>query len=135
MNSVETAIIQKQVEGILVVYYENERPLRGAIGRLDWRFNGHFSNLIQNQVVTGRANEWVYAPLKWNESTLHFFVSGQGSLPDNRERPIMGVEKLETLLAEQAPLPVQHLGVLDLDFKIPAESFEALKERKICVLT
>jgi hypothetical protein len=73
--------------GVVLYCFEDERPMKGIIGELDWRFNGHFSTWIKDQRITGKFGEAVYAPLKWNEKTFHFLVIGAGQVQPDGLRP------------------------------------------------
>ena len=64
----------KQLNGMVVLCYENERPFQGLFGQLDWRFNGHFTSLLKKQILTGKKGEVLYAPLLWNDKTFHFIL-------------------------------------------------------------
>lgn len=74
-------------DGAVLFCFEDERPLQGLLGQLDWRLNGVFSNWIRSQRITGKFGEAVYAPLKWNERTFHFLVIGAGQVQPDGLRP------------------------------------------------
>lgn len=42
--------------------FEAERPLRGAVGRIDWRLCGHLSSLFEREVIAGRSGEVILLP-------------------------------------------------------------------------
>jgi hypothetical protein len=66
---------------------ENERPLRGANGLLDWRFRGLISNWIIAGKITGRKNEKVYLPLHTRHGLRHAVVIGLGTEKDPTDVP------------------------------------------------
>jgi hypothetical protein len=76
-----------KIQGMVLYCFEDERPMRGWIGELDWRFQGHFSRWNHAQHLTGKFGEAVYAPLKWNEKTFHFLVIGAGQVQGDGLRP------------------------------------------------
>ncbi len=75
----EQALVQGKMKGMLLICYEHERPFQSTLGELDWRFNGHFTQLLKKQVITGQKGETVYCPLLWNENFFHFVIVGGGS--------------------------------------------------------
>lgn len=83
----EYRLHQGTLNGIVMYCFEDERPMKGLIGELDWRFQGHFTRWIQNQQITGKFGEAIYAPLKWNEKTFHFLVIGAGQVQPTGLRP------------------------------------------------
>jgi hypothetical protein len=58
------------VPALVAGFFRDERPLRGSAGLLDWRLNGYVSKLLEDERLSGDANE----------STL---VASQGRLPSN----------------------------------------------------
>jgi hypothetical protein len=42
-----------------VFFFEDDRPLHGSASLLDWRLNGHLTDLILNGKVTGRLGDTV----------------------------------------------------------------------------
>lgn len=51
-----------RADAIAVAVCEDERPLRGATGLLDWRLNGWLSKLVARRWITGRFGEKVLVP-------------------------------------------------------------------------
>jgi len=60
----DLALFGDQIQGVVVLCYENERPLQGLAGLLDWRFRGELSRAIQRGVLTGKSGECVYLPIR-----------------------------------------------------------------------
>jgi hypothetical protein len=116
----ETALAQKKIQGMMLLCFENERPLRGMIGYLDWRFNGHFSKLIQEQVLTGSLGETTYIPLLWNNETYSFLVVGAGSLPEHGHRPGFSRELFSLACTKLKTLNLDHIGVSAIDWDLAA---------------
>ena len=75
-------------KAVALLCYENERPLQRLIGKLDWKLNGVFTDLLRKGIITGQKNEMGYVPFKWNENTFHFLILGAGenSVPGKRTR-------------------------------------------------
>lgn len=44
---------------IALTFFEDERPLRGHAGKLDWRMNGAISRLILDGTATGKEGETI----------------------------------------------------------------------------
>ena len=74
------ALTENQIQAVGLLCFENERPLQGLIGKLDWKLNGAFTKLLRSGVITGEKNEMAYVPLKWNDQTFHFLILGGGSV-------------------------------------------------------
>jgi hypothetical protein len=69
------------IAGIVVACYENERPLQGWIGKLDWILNGRFTGLVRDGVLAseiGKKQEVVYVPIQWNQKQLHVLILNLG---------------------------------------------------------
>ena len=52
-----TDIDKVDTEAIVLLFFDDERPLRGAAGIMDWRMNGAISNLIMNNKIRGEKGE------------------------------------------------------------------------------
>ncbi len=115
--------------------YENERPPQGALGLLDWRFSGHFTQLLRNQILTGQLGEILYSPLKWNDDTYHFLIVGAGSLPDSGIRPPFSEALLLKALTRVDHLKLENLGISAMDWQLkPEKPMSELEARKIWIL-
>ena len=115
--------------------YENERPPQGTLGLLDWRFCGHFTELLRNQILTGQRGEILYSPLKWNEETYHFILVGAGSLPDSGIRPEFSKELLLKALGRVDHLKLENLGISAQDWQLnPDQPLSELEARNIWIL-
>lgn len=122
----------------MLLYFENERPLKGMIAYLDWRFNGHFTHLLETQILTGREGEALYTPLKWNNDTYHFIVMGAGPLPPQGNRPSNTQKILDKAIELAGQLKLDALGVSAQDWSLQESTDKKLEkkleERKICIL-
>jgi hypothetical protein len=49
-------------EALVLTYFDDERPLRGAAGLADWRLCGRLSRLIQSKKLSGAAGETTMLP-------------------------------------------------------------------------
>lgn len=50
----------QECDGLVVGFFSDERPLKGSVGWVDWRFNGMLSRLLMENKLTG----------EWKEATL-----------------------------------------------------------------
>ena len=60
-------------------FFEDERPLRGPAGLLDWRLNGAISREIINGRITGRFKETVIIPSNRRVQSPKILLIGLGS--------------------------------------------------------
>jgi len=117
----DPALLEHPFSGALLVCFEDDRPLRGLLGDLDWRFNGHFTSLMKQQLLTGESGEILYAPLRWNDQTLHFLILG-GGLPDSTSRRAAIAHGLfDEALRKMDELGLSALIASRKDWNIPQE--------------
>ncbi len=112
--------------------FENDRPLQGWIADLDWRFNGHFSSLMKKQILTGASGEILYAPLRWNEQTLHFVVVGGGLWKSPEDRKKKAEKAFQTALEKHDELKLPPLTVSASDWGI-LKDHSGAKERGLWI--
>jgi hypothetical protein len=117
----EIALSQKKMSGMILLCFENERPMKGMLGYLDWRFNGHFSKLLKDQIITGQKNETVYVPFSWNDQTYQFLIVGAGPLPDHGNRPSFSKLLLDSALKKVDELKLTDMGISALDWSLNQE--------------
>lgn len=67
-----------KVESLVVPFFSDERPLRGALGSVDWRLCGRISRLIERGVVTGVRGETVLVPARPRLPFEKLFLFGLG---------------------------------------------------------
>lgn len=58
--------------------YEDQRPLKGVAGALDWRLRGFLSRFLMNGSIKGERGEVVYVPVQHHGSTRHLLLLGLG---------------------------------------------------------
>ncbi len=105
----DPALLDHPFCGALLICFQDDRPFKGLMGDLDWRFNGHFTALMKEELLTGEKGEVLYAPLRWNDQTLHFVVLG-GGLPDS---PNQRIDTARALF-EQGLETIKGLGLSSL---------------------
>lgn len=80
---------QVDSEALVLTFFEDERPLRGASGLADWRLCGQLSRLIKKQRVHGELGEHVLMPTGRRLGFDSIFLFGLGpseSFDDERYR-------------------------------------------------
>jgi hypothetical protein len=113
----ELALSQNKMSGMILLCYENDRPLKGMLGYLDWRFNGHFSRLVREQVITGKLNETVYVPLAWNSQTYHFLIAGGGPIGEKKAAKAL----LDSAILKMNALKLTNMGISEQDWSLKQE--------------
>ena len=71
---------QGEAQCIAASVFENERPLRGIAGWLDWRFQGALSEGLRKGILTGKAGECGYVPVTRAGKLFHIVLAGGGKL-------------------------------------------------------
>lgn len=108
---------QRQLEGMVVSIYENERPLAGLAGWLDWRFRGALSHFIQSGFITGKEGECAYLPVVQQEKTFHLILIGAGNNSSPGQRGSLPAESLKELKKNLTSLRLEKIGVSRKDFE------------------
>ncbi len=120
----DRALFDGKILGIIATCYENERPLQGLAGLLDWRFQGAISNCLQAGVITGRPGECAYLPVIRGGRVYHLLLVGAGLLPDDhsrRKRPpkeawVNLSKNLSSLRLERIGISCSDFGGVDVDY-------------------
>ncbi len=89
------ALTEKKYRGMALLHFENEKPLQGLLGEVDWKLAGVFTRLVREGTLTGKKNEMSYVPVKWNEETFHFLIVGNGQTDPSTKRPTLTADQLE----------------------------------------
>lgn len=112
----ETALFQGEVDGIVATFFENERPLAGLAGLLDWRLHGAISERLRAGAISGKAGECVYLPWTRHGVTRHVLLVGAGfsEAPGRRGKP--DAEAWQTLKKNLPALGLKRIGVSRADF-------------------
>lgn len=131
----DTALFQRDVDGLVVLSYQNERPLQGLLGLLDWRFGGAFTDSIRLGALTGSAGEVLYHPIPKNGEIFHFIVVGAGKTSEPGERPEVNEKVIKPLIKNLKTLGLKKLGLSLKDFgKISASDVSRWQnEVPLCV--
>ncbi|MBI3544481.1 MAG: hypothetical protein HY075_14515 [Deltaproteobacteria bacterium] len=117
------ALLSQSASSLLVCsIYEDQRPLKGAAGHLDWRLKGFLSRFVMGGRITGSPGEFVYVPVKRHDSIRHLLLVGLGHQGAQAQPPEAD------LIAKLAK------RVAQLQFKrvvVSRSSFPGLDENKI----
>ena len=65
-------------EALSIPFFEDERPLAGTLGLVDWRLSGFVSRLILRGRISGRPGETVLVPARPRLSFEKLFLLGLG---------------------------------------------------------
>ena len=71
-------LVSGQVEALIARIFENERPLQGVVGHLDWRFRGQITSHLRKGSITGQEGECIYIPMRHHEKTYRLILLGCG---------------------------------------------------------
>ena len=63
---------------LVAYHFEEERPLRGLAGHVDWRMNGSLSKMVQKGVATGRSRDMVLTPGRRQFPVQRILLTGLG---------------------------------------------------------
>lgn len=88
-----------KTEAIALPFFEDERPLRGALGLVDWRLCGQISRLLVRGRARGALAETVLIPTRPRLAFEKLFLFGAGTSTELDERRFLRVVErmLETL--------------------------------------
>jgi hypothetical protein len=111
----EALLFAGEVEGLILSCFENERPLQGLAGRLDWRLRGMLSHFLKAGSITGKPGECCYVPVRWHEQTFHLFLAGGGHLEEGNERPALPAESWDRLKKNLSTLKISKLAASSSD--------------------
>jgi hypothetical protein len=114
-KSIEDALIDHDVDALVATISENERPLLGLAGLLDWRFQGAISSCLRSGAITGKVGECVYFPVSKNGRLYKILLLGVGS------HPTVTAEALKPLQKNLSSLKLNSVGVSRKDFGNPPE--------------
>jgi hypothetical protein len=115
-SSLERALFNHDFNVLLLTVSENERPLRGLSGRMDWVFQGEISRFLKQDIIHGKSGEFTLIPVQKNQSSYILMIMGTGktSHPGTRQKP--STEMLETLNRHLGSLKIKKVGISQSDF-------------------
>jgi hypothetical protein len=83
------SVVEAPADTILVLVPEDERPLRGDAGLIDWRLCGLISEHLRSGYVTGQLGEAVLLPGDRPLSPARILLVGAGSAATRGGRPVL----------------------------------------------
>ena len=118
----DAALFEGKIKGIVLAFYENERPLQGLAGQFDWRFQGVVSKYIKAGAISGKEGECVYVPAEKNGKTYHLILAGAGPLSANGKRGAIPQKTWSAVKKNLTSLKLEQIGISRLDFTHGDES-------------
>jgi hypothetical protein len=83
------SVVEAPADTILIPVPEDERPLRGDAGLIDWRLCGLISEHLRSGYVTGQLGEAVLLPGDRPLSPARILLVGAGSAAARGGRPVL----------------------------------------------
>ncbi|MEX2207586.1 MAG: M17 family peptidase N-terminal domain-containing protein [Myxococcota bacterium] len=83
------SVVEAPADTILALVPEDERPLRGDAGLIDWRLCGLISEHLRSGYVTGQLGEAVLLPGDRPLSPARILLAGAGSAASRGGRPVL----------------------------------------------
>ncbi len=115
-----------KTEAIALPFFEDERPLRGALGLVDWRLCGQISRLLLRGRARGASRETVLVPTRPRLAFEKLFLFGAGPSIELDERRFLRVvhRMLETLDRARVRASVLALPGRPFDLVPPQRAME-----------
>jgi hypothetical protein len=112
----DQALFDGTLVGVVAPFYENERPVRGLAGRLDWRLGGVISRGLLRGVLTGRPGECAYLPVNFHGRVHHLILVGGGFLSRYGKRGLIPDESFASLRKNLETLKLEKVALSRADF-------------------
>jgi hypothetical protein len=79
MMTAEELLLDRTDPVLLVCsIHEDQRPLKGVAGLLDWGLKGFLSRFVRSGRITGAPGEFVYVPITRHGHVRHLMIVGLG---------------------------------------------------------
>ncbi len=101
-----------ECEVLVCGFFEDERPLRGSCGWVDWRLNGRISHFIEEKKLIGKWEEVILIPTQGRLQSPFLLLFGLGKI---REYSYLRVREMVPFLLR----PVRRLSVSKVSFSLP----------------
>lgn len=112
----DAALFQGKLQGLVATCYQNERPLQGLAGLLDWRLHGAISSALRRGALSGAAGECVYLPITRGDRLFHVLLLGMGHSGSSGLRTLPEEEMVAPLRRNLISLKVEGIGFSRRDF-------------------
>lgn len=109
-GTLDGALFDGRVQGVITPFYENERPMLGLAGTFDWRFEGAGSQALRAGAIIGRAGECVYLPVERAGRLYHWILIGGGFLATHGRRGLLPDEAFAALKKNLTKLGLSSVG-------------------------
>ena len=119
----ESALFKGKLNGLVAVCYENERPLQGLVGLLDWRFKGEISSYFSRGFLKGSLGECSYIPIRKNDKIYHIILIGGGKISKPGKRLQISNQAILNLKKNLKTLKLDRIGASCIDFGDVDESY------------
>jgi hypothetical protein len=123
----EQALFEGRIEALVAACCENERPLQGLAGQMDWRFLGVISRYLREGAVTGREGECVYVPVSRPGKMFRILLAGAGRNEFAGNRGALPKGSIDALARNVSLLRLTSIGVSPKD--VGQAAFEELERR------
>ena len=121
----DRALFEGHIQGIVATLYQNERPLSGLAGLLDWRFQGVISQRLRSGAITGQSGECTYFPVVRNGIVYHLILVGAGNSESAGARSPLPTTCLKILEKNLNSLHLNKMGVSRSDFGNVSQDFSS----------
>ncbi|MDT8317899.1 MAG: M17 family peptidase N-terminal domain-containing protein [bacterium] len=136
-----TDIDKIETEAIVLLFFSNERPLKGATGLIDWRMNGSISRLIDKGMISGEKGEaTLILPNKRIKGKKILMAGlgdssrfGEGSLKDAAIAIMRQLDKIgiKNFAVAMPPLLKSHISVKDAATTLLGQLVETIETDKL----
>ncbi len=136
-----TDIDKIETEAIVLLFFSNERPLKGATGLIDWRMNGSISRLISKGMISGEKGEaTLILPNKRIKSKKILMAGlgdssafGETSLKDTAIAIIRQLDKIsiKNFTIAMPPLGKSHISTKDAATTLVRQLVETIEKDKL----
>ncbi len=131
---IDQALFAGEIDGIVLACHENERPLAGLAGWLDWYFHGEISACLRAGALSGNAGECAYIPIQKNGATHHLLLVGAGRSDQPGHRKLLPIESLRKLKKNLTSLFLEQskkIGVSRADLGNASDEFFAKNMKEV----
>lgn len=117
------------VRTVVATFYENERPLQGLAGFLDWRFHQSLSTYLRKGVITGSVGECVLVPVRLRyqdkNDPIYVVLIGGGTSAQPGTRDKLPKEAWQNLKKNLTDLRFEKVCISGSDFGgLPPDNLE-----------
>jgi len=122
----ETLDELSSVDALALFMAEDERPLRGVAGYVDWRLCGALSRILQAKFFSGKTDEWLLLPSNGRVGPARIFALGVGASTQMTSMSVshaLATCAQRLLLAQVRSVALEIPGVGVLQESVRAELF------------